>query len=61
MKNVTHSDLLAVASLSKNKLKDFGKRHGIHPKYSFENYSDLMKCEEVDAIYVALTNNLHFK
>lgn len=59
--NVTHSDLLAVASLSKNKLKDFGKRHGIHPKYSFESYSDLMKCEEVDAIYVALTNNLHFE
>ena len=59
--NVTHSDLLAVASLSKNKLKDFGKQHGIHPKYSFESYSDLMKCEEVDAIYVAVTNNLHFE
>ena len=57
---VAHSELLAAASLNKSKLRNFGNEHGIKPKYLFGSYSDLINCEEVDAVYIALTNNLHF-
>ena len=30
-------------------------------KYAFKSYSELMNCQKVDAIYIALTNNLHFE
>lgn len=57
---VAHSELIAVASTDESKLKDFVNRHGVKKKYAFKSYSELMNCHEVDAVYIALTNNLHF-
>jgi len=57
---VAHSELIAVASTNEPKLRDFANRHGIKKKYAFRSYSELMNCHEIDAVYIALTNNLHF-
>lgn len=57
---VAHSELIAVASANENKLMDFVNIHGVDKKFAFKSYSELMNCDEVDAVYIALTNNLHF-
>ena len=57
---VAHSELIAAASTDEPKLRDFANRHGVDKKYAYKSYSELMNCHEVDAVYIALTNNLHF-
>lgn len=60
-KKVNNSELLAVASTDKSRLKEFEHNYDIPKGYAFKNYSELIRCDEVDAVYIALTNNLHFE
>lgn len=60
-KKIDNSELLAVASTDKCRLNEFVHDFGIAKKYAFKTYSELISCDEVDAVYIALTNNLHFE
>ena len=59
--SVTNSKLLAVSSKNLNNIKTFKERFQIPNKYCFQNYEELISCEDIDIIYIALPHNLHFK
>jgi predicted dehydrogenase len=58
---VDNAKLLGVASRDKGRLNDFMSEYGLNEKYCFDNYNDLIECDEIDAVYIALPNNLHFE
>ena len=55
------SNIRAIASKNIPKLEKFKKNLAIDSKFCFENYSQLLKCEDVDAVYITLPNNYHFR
>jgi len=57
LKTTDKATLLAVASRSKDKVKDFAGKYEIPKTYG--NYEELLKDSEIGAIYIALPNNLH--
>ena len=59
IKEVENAKLISIASLSKTKLKSFGKKFNIVENYRFNTYQDLINNEEVDAVYIATLNNTH--
>ena len=54
-----NAKLLAISSKDKNKLRKFKLQYNIDSKFSFNNYQDLINCDEVDIVYIALPNSLH--
>ncbi len=50
-----------MASKDKTRSPDFISEYGLNEKYCFDNYNDLIECDEIDAVYIALPNNLHFE
>jgi predicted dehydrogenase len=58
---VENSNLIAIASSSSKKLNHFSNKHQIDRKYCFERYIDLLRCDEIDVVYISLPNNLHFE
>ena len=55
----SNAKLLAVASKDLEKLNKFKNKFNIENKFLFNNYEDLINCNEVDIIYIALPNFLH--
>ena len=53
------SQIVAVSSLTKKKSEHLLNKLGIEEKFFFTNYEDLLKCKEVDAVYIATLNNTH--
>ena len=58
--NVSNSKLLSVASRDKLKLDKFEYLYKIEKRFLFDNYEDLINCNEIDIIYIALPNTLHY-
>jgi len=58
-KNIKNAKLIGVSSKDNNKLKYFKKNFQIKEDYCFQRYEDLLKCENIDIIYIALPNSLH--
>lgn len=56
---INNAKLLAISSKNENKLKKFKHQYNVESKYSFKNYQDLINCDEVDIVYIALPNSLH--
>ena len=56
-----NANLLSVSSLNEKKLKKFKKNFSLSEKYCFTNYQDLINCNDIDIIYIALPNSMHFK
>ena len=54
-----NAKLLAIASKNENKLKKFREQFNVELKFSFKNYQELIDCDEVDIVYIALPNSLH--
>ena len=54
-----NAKLLAISSKDENKLKKFRQQFNVESKFSFKNYQDLINCEEVDIVYIALPNSFH--
>lgn len=48
----------AVASRSYKKVYDYAKKYNI--LQIFDNYEDLILCDQIDAVYISLPNKLHF-
>jgi predicted dehydrogenase len=55
-----NANLIAVASHDNKKLHKYKETFNIETKFLFNNYYDLIKCKDVDIIYLALPNNLHY-
>ena len=59
--NVDNSRLLAASSRDSNKLESFKKKFNIQKIYFFNDYEEILNCEDVDIIYITLPNNLHYE
>ena len=57
--NLKNAKLLGISSKTTKKLNDFRKKFNIDQKYCFSNYDDLISCDDIDIIYIALPHNLH--
>ena len=51
--------LVALSSLNSKKLEIFRSNFNIEKRLLFNNYQDLIKCDEIDAVYIATLNNTH--
>lgn len=52
--------LIACASRSKEKAEEFGSLYGIESVKCYGSYEEMVKDTEVDAVYVATPNNMHY-
>ena len=55
-----NANLLAISSLDNAKLKKFQKKFSINQKFLFSSYDDLIKCKDLDIIYIALPHTHHY-
>ncbi len=59
-RHAKHNSLLAaLISNDPKKLKQLGGKYGIKGLYSYDQYEECLKKEEIDAVYIALPNHLH--
>ena len=58
--NAKNANLISVASRDNKKLQKYKETYKLEPKFLFNNYDDLIKCKDVDIVYLALPNNLHY-
>lgn len=58
-KNAKNSELTALVSGDRAKLKKLGKKYGVKNLYTYEEYEQCLRGGEIDAVYIALPNNLH--
>ena len=56
----SNSSLVSVASLDKNKIKNFIGKHNFKNLIVCNNYDEVIKNKEIKAIYIATLNNTHF-
>lgn len=54
-----NAQLLAVASREPKKLNHFKNHFNLESKFLFDNYEDLISCNDIDIVYIALPNSLH--
>jgi predicted dehydrogenase len=54
-----NSELNALVSDDRQKLKALGRRYRVEHLYSYREYSDCLRSGVVDAVYIALPNHLH--
>ncbi len=59
MKEVNNAKINSVASLNETKLEIFKKDFNISSDNSFNDYNDLIKSNNIDAVYIATLNNTH--
>ena len=59
--NCDNARLLAVSSNKNEKLDQYKNNFKLEREYLFNNYEDLIKCDDIDIVYIALPNNLHFE
>ena len=57
---VNSARLLSVASKDKSKLEKFKKIYNLEQRFLFKRYEDLINCKDIDIVYVALPNSLHY-
>jgi glucose-fructose oxidoreductase len=54
-----NSELAALVSGDRVKLRALGRKYGVSGLYSYEEYDDCLRTGAVDAVYIALPNHLH--
>jgi predicted dehydrogenase len=54
-----NSKLAALVSGDPVKLAELGEKYRVERRYSYEQYDEMLKSGEVDAVYIALPNSLH--
>lgn len=55
----SNSELTALVSGDPKKLKKLGKKYGVNNLYNYDEYEDLCRSGEIDAVYIATPNTLH--
>jgi len=59
IKELNNCKLKFVSSLNNSKLKSFGDKYDIENTNRFNSYEELLKNDEVDAVYISTINNTH--
>jgi predicted dehydrogenase len=54
-----NSELVALVSGDRKKLKALSRKYGVAKIYNYEQYADCLDSGEIDAVYIALPNNMH--
>jgi predicted dehydrogenase len=54
-----NSQLTALVSGDPKKLKSLSQKYGVANTYSYEQFADCLRSGEIDAVYIALPNNMH--
>src|SRR5579862_3399260 len=54
-----NSELVALVSGDRKKLQALGGKYGIERRYDYSQFDDLLRSGGVDAVYIALPNDLH--
>ena len=54
-----NSELVALVSGDATKLKKLAKKYKVTKTYSYEQYAECLASGEIDAVYIALPNNMH--
>ena len=60
-KNTNNAKLLGISSRDDKKIKKFKEDFKIEDKYCFNNYESMLNCRDIDIIYIALPNSLHYE
>jgi predicted dehydrogenase len=58
-KKIQNAELTALVSGDPFKLRILAKKYGVRHTYSYEQYDKCLKSGEIDAVYIALPNQLH--
>jgi predicted dehydrogenase len=59
--DIKNAKLTAIASNNEKKLLKFRNDFNIDSEHCYKNYEKLLNCNEIDIVYIALPNSLHFK
>ena len=51
--------LKAISSKNPDKIKLFSDKFNVKKKYCFIEYENLLNCEDIDIVYIALPNSMH--
>ena len=54
-----NSELAALVSSDATKLEKLGERYSVTKLYSYDEYDELLKSGDIDAVYIALPNHEH--
>jgi glucose-fructose oxidoreductase len=54
-----NSELTALVSGDPKKLQSLARKYKVPYTYSYQQYADCLKSGEIDAVYIALPNNMH--
>src|SRR3954465_4653464 len=54
-----NSELVALVSDDPEKLKKLGRKYGARLGFGYDRYDELLASGEIDAVYIALPNDLH--
>ena len=52
-------ELVALVSGSRHKLDELGQRYGVRLRCAYDHLDELLASGEVDAVYIAVPNDLH--
>ena len=56
-----YGKLTGISSLKKENIIKFKEKFRLNKDKCFNNYEDLLKCNDIDIVYLALPNSLHYK
>lgn len=56
---IEDAEIVGVSSLTKNKTTELLNEFKITSKFFFKEYKELLRCKNVDAVYIATLNNSH--
>ena len=59
-KDIKNAQLVSIASKDINRLKAFKEKFKIDNDLSFKNYEELLECQKIDIVYIALPNSYHY-
>jgi predicted dehydrogenase len=54
-----NSELVALVSGDQEKRKKLATKYKVNKTYGYERYADCMASDDIDAVYIALPNNMH--
>ena len=58
-KDSNNSKLIGISSNTPDKIQKFKEEFNINKDYCFNKYEDLLNCEDIDIVYIALPNSMH--
>ena len=60
IKETNNSEIVGIASKDKNKIKNFKNNFNFSDLVVYNDYNEIIKDKNINAIYIATLNNTHF-